>query len=306
MSTMDLSHAETLIALADTGSVTAAAEALGVARPTIRRRVRALEERVGRRLVIISGSGAAMTDAGALYVEHARPLARDHQTLMELVAHGEEHLSGLVHAALPTGAPGPMTPEFLAMALELWPNVRVHLRSTEDPVLEIYRGAQVAFSLTLPTDDELVVSSVGHVRFGLFASAAYLRRHPAPTSPAELEHHTLWHASLGRLWPDHLPLCDGREHAITPRAKITDVSVVRAGVARGAAMGLLPEYMAEGLTQVLGREIGATRHVWCVTTRVGAELPTVRHLQRAVREFLRTKSSPEGSRTAASQAQSTT
>ena len=59
---------------------------------------------------------------------------------------------------------------------------------------EIYRGAQVAFSLSLPSDDELIVTSVGRVNFGLYATRAFLRRHCVPTVPEALDHRWLWHA----------------------------------------------------------------------------------------------------------------
>jgi DNA-binding transcriptional LysR family regulator len=79
----DLRRLRSLCAIADTGSLTGAAAALDFTQPAVSQHLAALEAEVGAPLVVRSRSGAGLTPAGALLVEHARA-ALDRLALAEL------------------------------------------------------------------------------------------------------------------------------------------------------------------------------------------------------------------------------
>jgi DNA-binding transcriptional LysR family regulator len=79
----DLRRLRSLCAIADHGSLTAAADALAFTQPAVSQHLAALEAEVGARLVTRSRGGAQLTDAGRLLVEHARA-ALDRLTLAEV------------------------------------------------------------------------------------------------------------------------------------------------------------------------------------------------------------------------------
>ncbi|KOV17153.1 transcriptional regulator [Streptomyces sp. XY413] len=70
-------HLRYLIAVAEHGSFTRAAEALRISQPTLSQQVKQLERAVGAQLLDRTGRAVRLTDAGATYVHHARGALRD-------------------------------------------------------------------------------------------------------------------------------------------------------------------------------------------------------------------------------------
>ncbi|RSS92763.1 transcriptional regulator CynR [Streptomyces sp. WAC05950] len=73
----ELRHLRYLIAVAEHGSFTRAAEALRISQPTLSQQVKQLERAVGAQLLDRTGRAVRLTDAGATYVHHARGALRD-------------------------------------------------------------------------------------------------------------------------------------------------------------------------------------------------------------------------------------
>ena len=73
----EVRHLRAVVALADEGTFTAAAAALGVSQPALTRTVQHLERMVGRDLVVRTSRSSGLTDAGAEFVEQARRILAD-------------------------------------------------------------------------------------------------------------------------------------------------------------------------------------------------------------------------------------
>ena len=70
---MELRHLRYFVAVAETGSLTLAAEKrLHTAQPSLSRQIRDLEQEVGVQLLNRSPLGAELTDAGRAFLDHAR------------------------------------------------------------------------------------------------------------------------------------------------------------------------------------------------------------------------------------------
>ncbi|MGW6614656.1 transcriptional regulator CynR [Streptomyces erythrochromogenes] len=74
---LELRHLRYLIAVAEHGSFTRAAEALRISQPTLSQQVKQLERTVGAQLLDRTGRAVRLTDAGTTYVHHARGALRD-------------------------------------------------------------------------------------------------------------------------------------------------------------------------------------------------------------------------------------
>lgn len=77
MAALELRHLRYLIAVAEHGNFTRAAEDLHVSQPTLSQQIRQLERAVGVQLLDRTGRTVRLTDAGAVYTEHARRALRD-------------------------------------------------------------------------------------------------------------------------------------------------------------------------------------------------------------------------------------
>ncbi|MGH4031113.1 transcriptional regulator CynR [Actinomycetota bacterium Odt1-20B] len=74
---LELRHLRYLLAVADHGTFTRAAEELHVSQPTLSHQVKQLERTLHTQLLDRTGRTVRLTDAGAAYVEHARRALRD-------------------------------------------------------------------------------------------------------------------------------------------------------------------------------------------------------------------------------------
>ncbi|MBS9535054.1 transcriptional regulator CynR [Mycobacterium sp. M1] len=113
---MELRHIRYLLAVADHGNFTRAAEALHVSQPTLSQQIKQLEHALGVVLLDRAGRGVRLTDAGAAYVQHARLALRD-LAAGERAVHDVQDLSrGQLRIALtPTFTPyliGPVVHRF--------------------------------------------------------------------------------------------------------------------------------------------------------------------------------------------------
>ncbi|MBL8310537.1 MAG: LysR family transcriptional regulator [Burkholderiales bacterium] len=99
---MDLKQLEYFVRVADLGSFSRAASALGVAQPALSRQVRLLEVELRHTLLIRNGRGATPTEAGNRMIEHARGLLHQAQRAREDMAGMRGSLAGRVAIGLPT------------------------------------------------------------------------------------------------------------------------------------------------------------------------------------------------------------
>ncbi|MDX3538239.1 transcriptional regulator CynR [Streptomyces sp. MB09-01] len=93
---LELRHLRYLIAVAEHGSFTRAAEELRISQPTLSQQVKQLERAVGAQLLDRTGRAVRLTDAGATYVHHARAALRDlaaaERAVMDLADLSRGHL----------------------------------------------------------------------------------------------------------------------------------------------------------------------------------------------------------------------
>jgi LysR family transcriptional regulator, nitrogen assimilation regulatory protein len=126
---MELRHLDTLVAIADEGSFTAAADRLATVQSNVSEHVRQLEEELGVELLIRSRRGAEPTECGAAVLERARRIRRE----LEAMRADLSMLQGLQAGQASLGVVGTasrwLVPELVGELRELAPGIR--LRVTE-------------------------------------------------------------------------------------------------------------------------------------------------------------------------------
>lgn len=175
-----------LIAVAETGSFSAAGRALGVPLPTVSRKVSELEAHLHARLLTRSTRKLMLTDAGAAYVAAAR-------RILEEVGHAERAAAGEYSAPrgdLVVTAPVvlgrlhvlPVIGEFLAR----FPDIDVRLLLSDRNVDLIDDHIDMAVRIGTLPDSSMVATPVGHVRWVVCGSPAFFARHGTPRKPVDL------------------------------------------------------------------------------------------------------------------------
>jgi DNA-binding transcriptional LysR family regulator len=150
---MDLRQLLTFRTVVDKGSFSHAAEELGISQPAVSFQIRALEERIGQRLLDRSGRRVTLTDAGRVVDTHARRMLALEDELMRDVAGLSDHLSGPLVLGSSTGPGELLLPHLLGGFKRENPDVEVSL---------VVQDTQTVCDRVL--DDEIELGVVGAAR----------------------------------------------------------------------------------------------------------------------------------------------
>lgn len=125
---MDTRQLAAFCAVVERGSFSGAAKRLGVSQPAVSQQVRALERRLGQRLLDRSGRRVEATEAGLrLYRGAQRVLAAEEQLLAEVAAAGADEVRGRLAIGASTGPGGWLVPLLLCELARAHPGVEVAL-----------------------------------------------------------------------------------------------------------------------------------------------------------------------------------
>lgn len=176
-------------AVAQTGSFTRAAEALGTNKSNVGKAVQRLEAKLGTRLFQRTTRAVRLTEDGETYL-HAAQSALDglREAEQALAARRSEPI-GRVRIDLPAGFGRLLLPTFTALR-QRYPKVTLELAFADrlsDPVGE---GWDIVVRIgELPADSEMTVRKLCNLRLGLYASPDYLARRGAINAVSELASH---------------------------------------------------------------------------------------------------------------------
>jgi DNA-binding transcriptional LysR family regulator len=193
---MDLNAARMFVAVVQAGSLSAAAARLGVPLPTLSRRIRELERQLNVQLLERSTRGTKVTDAGMRLHEHA---SRGIEALLEAegaVLSAQARLKGRLRLSLPQG----FDPwwELLAAFQRAYPDIQVHVHSTERRVDLIEDGIDVALRVGAIVHESMVARHMLSYRHVLVASPELVERLGVPLEPKELHRYpcALWASGI--------------------------------------------------------------------------------------------------------------
>ena len=184
-----LKQIESFAAVATKGSLTAAAHAEGVAPAVIGRRIDALEERLGVKLLVRTTRRITLTHEGSAFLEDCQRLLADLANAEASVSEGGVKASGHLRITAPAGFGrrhvAPLVPAFLAQH----PDVSLSLNLSDRVVDIVNEGFDCAVRVGDLPDSSLVSTRLAENRRLCVASPAYLQRAGTPATPAELMRH---------------------------------------------------------------------------------------------------------------------
>lgn len=185
-------HADDLLLFSrvvEAGSFSRAAERLGWPKSSVSRRVAALEQRLGEKLLQRTTRKLALTDFGASLLEHARGVAAEVDEALALALHRQARPSGRLRVSMPGDVAATALPAMLARFAEDFPDVALELDLSPRRVDLIGEGFDLALRMgDLPDDSHLAARRVATFATGLFAAPAFLARHGEPQLPEALTH----------------------------------------------------------------------------------------------------------------------
>jgi DNA-binding transcriptional LysR family regulator len=184
-----LKQIETFLAVVAKGSLTAAAQAEGVAPAVISRRMDALERRLGVKLLQRTTRRLSLTHEGSAFLENCQRLVADFNAAEASVSAGGVKASGHLRIAGPAGFGrrhlAPLVPAFLARH----PDVSLSLNLSDRVVDLVNEGFDCAVRVGDLPDSSLVGVRLADNRRLCVAAPAYLQRAGTPGTPADLARH---------------------------------------------------------------------------------------------------------------------
>lgn len=190
MPDIDWSDIAIYLAVAEAGSLSAAARRLGTSQPTLGRRLAGLERQLGTTLFNRSVRGLTQTEAGAAILENARRM-RDEAAAIALAAEGRDvGLRGPVTISAVEGLSQLWLAPNLRDFHDLYPDIHICVRVENQAADLVQREADIAIRMFRPVQHSLIARKVARVRFGIFAAERYIARHGSPRSADEIAGHS--------------------------------------------------------------------------------------------------------------------
>jgi DNA-binding transcriptional LysR family regulator len=171
----DWNRTRAFLATAETGTLSAAAIALGMTQPTISRQVAALELELGLTLFERVGQRLVLTDSGIELLEHARSM-NDAAMLFSLSASGQsQQLEGLVTLSIGELDAVFRLPKIIAKLRREEPKIELEIVVTNKPSDLKRREADIAIRSFHPTQNDLIAKKLGEEAVSLYGSHAYVK-----------------------------------------------------------------------------------------------------------------------------------
>jgi DNA-binding transcriptional LysR family regulator len=184
-----LKQLESFVAVAAKGSLTAAAAAEGIAPAVVGRRIDALEERLGVKLLVRTTRRITLTHEGSAFLEDCQRLLADLATAEASVSAGGVKASGYLRITAPAGFGrrhvAPLVPGFVAQH----PDVNVSLNLSDRVVDVVNEGYDCAVRVGDLPESSLVSVRLADNRRLCVASPTYLARAGRPQHPNDLAQH---------------------------------------------------------------------------------------------------------------------
>ena len=201
------------LAVAESGSLTAAARKLRITQPTASRRLLDLEATIGEALFVRGTSGAHLTSFGERMLEPARRMAEWAGETERVAARAQTAPSGVVRLTAAPGVAFDFVVPFAAHLKKKLPEVRLEVISTVQYLDLARREADLALRFAAPTQRDVV--SVAHLELdvGAFASASYVAKLPKKPKVTDVDwiawapplEHMTPNPELARLVPGFRP-----------------------------------------------------------------------------------------------------
>jgi DNA-binding transcriptional LysR family regulator len=190
MSRPSLNDLTAFVAVATHRSFRGAADELGIAPSTLSHAMRALEERMGVRLLNRTTRSVSPTEAGFQLLGRLQPALASLDDALDSVAAFRGNVAGTVRINAPRLAAALLVGNVLPLMSERFPDVTVDI-VVEGRLIDIVSAgfdAGVRLAGSIPRD-MIAVPLAAPLRFMCVASTAYLERAGVPKMPEDLKRH---------------------------------------------------------------------------------------------------------------------
>jgi DNA-binding transcriptional LysR family regulator len=275
-----------LLAVGRTGRYTTAADELGLNHTTISRRIAALEQSVGGRLVARVAGGWELTDLGREALAAAEAVESAVRSLTVDPA-GQRALEGVVRISATDGFSAYIVAPAAARVQRDYPGVAVEIVATTRRASQQRSGLDIEVVVGEPQVHRAEAIRLADYCLGLYGAREYLAEHGPPRDVDDLARYPLVYFIDSMLQVDDLDSATGFAPAMRESVTSTNVFVHVEATRAAAGLGLLPCFMADrhaDLVRVLTRSVSVRLTYWLVTRAETLRRPEVAVVVEAIRD----------------------
>ncbi len=283
-----LGDIEIFVTIVDTGSISRAAERLGMGKSAVSRRLSNLEERLGVQLLNRTTRRHDLTDEGRELYQSGRSVLTDVQGLEESISAGGEILKGRIRIAAPLffGLEyiKPVAIKFMAAHRQ----VRIDIEFNTRHVDLVDEGFDLAVRVGELGDSSLVARKIAPVRQIVCASPDYWQVHGRPDTPQDLAGYTFLRYSGSvdsTRWSDSGETKQEGKVNLTGWVNSNNGDFLRDAAIAGLGFVILPSFIVRQAVERGALERVLADYDWA-DMNLYAVYPQTRHLSNRTRAFI--------------------
>lgn len=260
----DLNDMVIFAKVAEIQGISSAARELKMPKSKVSRRMTALEDELGVRLLERSTRSVHLTEVGEIYAQHCRRIVEEATSARESVNHALEAPRGHLNISASVTIGQHLLAPYVSEFMSNYPEIELEIELTNRRVDVIAEGYDLVVRVGKLEDSTLISRRLGIGCAMLFASPKYLKRAGNPRRMCDLVNHSLLFMT-GSANPTQLTLLGPRNReqsvSVKPIATANDLTLIRQLTVDGGGIALLPDYLGKPLerTSKLQRVLSS----WC-------------------------------------------
>jgi DNA-binding transcriptional LysR family regulator len=278
---------EVFFSVVEANGFGAAARRLDTTPASVSRRVKALEQRLGVRLLQRTTRKLSLTEAGERYFLEGRRLLHELDNLEEALTASASEPQGELRIVAPMSFGQRRLAPLVAHFARSHSKLRISLFLEDRETDLIDEAADLAIRIGYPADSSMIVRTIAPIPRYACASPEYLKRRGCPESPDDLLHHDCLHYNLISEREEWTFLGDDGETTLAVKGNFcsNNGDVLAEAAMQGLGIALLPNFIIEKALAD-GRLVKVLEKYERTPMTLFALYPSRRHVPAKTRRFL--------------------
>ena len=279
---MEIAAVAVLVDAALVGSLAGAARRLGITPMVASRRLAALEQDLGVRLVHRTTRSMSLTPEGEAFLPYAQALVEGELAARANLRAAKEGVSGTLRVNTSTAFGRKLIAPIIPRLLAKHPALSIDLELSDSVIDIAASGTDLAIRFAEPRENSLVARPLGLSPRVLVAAPAYIEAHGKPATAADLREHACLSLSGANRWPFRIGSRE-RQVPVNTRFSASSADTLHDACLHGAGIALLSHWNVRddlrdgGLVRIDLQDAVSDDHtIWAVYPTARLVLPKVR------------------------------
>ncbi len=269
------------------GSFSKAAEALGMSKSSVSKKVSFLEDRLGVRLLNRTTRKLSLTEVGHVFFERCERIMNEAQEAELAITRLQDEPRGLLKMSAPVSFGILHLGKPLAEFMGRHEDVQVDISLNDRFVDIVDEGFDMAIRIGRLPDSSLIAKKIGSTRLMATASPSYWEKHGKPEHPRDLAGHECLIYTLARNNFSWVYMEDGKQHSVdlSGSLKANNGNIINDMAVAGGGISLSPAFIV-GNKIAEGKLEAVLEDYEIEPINIYAVYPHNRHLSAKVRLFV--------------------